>query len=174
MNVIRGVIRMVVLIAVLAAGLALMSASVSPGFWQAWLTVSSGARETGFWLGAALVLCGVLFAAGDYRRGRRDRYLTFQNEGGMVSISTAAMADFLSRLAVEFPSVVRMVPRVIPRRRSIDIVVDVRVRAGSQVHEMCELLQKRVRESVVNSLGISEVRRVVVTVRGIVSEHRPV
>jgi uncharacterized alkaline shock family protein YloU len=67
-----------------------------------------------------------------------------------------------------------MRPNVRPRRGGVDLLVDVRVKAGSQVHEVCELLQQRVRERVVEGLGISEVRRVEVNVRDIVSEHKPV
>jgi uncharacterized alkaline shock family protein YloU len=125
------------------------------------------------WMGGGLVLMAVLFAASELRRRRRERFLSFDNEGGAVSISTDAMADYIVKLASEFPSIVRMQPLVKPTRHGVDLLIDVRVKAGSQVHEVCELLQQRVRERVVDGLGISEVRRVEVNVRDIVSEHRP-
>ena len=61
----------------------------------------------------------------------------------------------------------------VPCRKGVDLLVELRVRAGPQIHEVCELVQQRVREAVTNGLGISEIRRVTVTVREIVSEHRP-
>ncbi len=54
----------------------------------------------------------------------------------------------------------------------IDIIVDLRVKAGPQLHEVCEVLQRRVRETMANGLGISDVRRVEVNVKEISSEHR--
>ncbi len=52
------------------------------------------------------------------------------------------------------------------------MVVDVRIKAGPQLHEICEVLQNRVRETMIKGLGIPEVRRVVVCVKEISSEHK--
>ena len=65
-----------------------------------------------------------------------------------------------------------MSPVVVPLRHAIDLIVDVRVKAGPQIHEVCESLQARVRECVTGGLGISEVRRVTISVHEINSEHR--
>jgi len=119
-----------------------------------------------------LCLLGLFLLTG-LRPKRRERFLSFDAEGGTVSISTDAIADYVSKLAAEFPSVVRMKPEITPSRGAISINVDVRVKAGPQIHEVCELMQRRIRESVANGLGISEIRRVVVSVSEVVSEHRP-
>ena len=58
------------------------------------------------------------------------------------------------------------------RRELIDIVVDLRVKAGPQLHEVCEVLQRRVRETMSSGLGIADVRRVEVSVKEISSEHK--
>ena len=174
MKVLRRVVRLLVLIALLAAGVALLAAALSPQRWADIQAMGARGREIWVWIGGGLLVMGVIFAASEYRTRRRERFLSFDNEGGAVSISTEAMADYITKLSTEFPSVVRMRPHVKPTRNGVDLQIDVKVKAGSQVHEVCELLQQRVRERVVDGLGISEIRRVEVNVRDIVSEHRPV
>ena len=130
-------------------------------------------RITGTAIGIGGLCLIVLFFLTGIRPKRRERFLSFDQEGGTVSISTDAIADYVSKLSAEFPSIVRMRPEIIPSRGAISINVDVRVKAGPQIHEVCDLLQRRIRESVANGLGISEIRRVVVSVSEVVSEHRP-
>ena len=120
--------------------------------------------------GSCLLL---LHAASARRDGGRDRYLSLDTEGGTVSISSGAIREYILKLSQEFPSVARMNPKVIPRRNSIDIRVDLKVRAGPNIHEICEMLQKRVRESLTAGLGISQIGRITIGVKNIVSEHRP-
>jgi uncharacterized alkaline shock family protein YloU len=173
MKVLRRVVRLLVLIGLLSAGLALMAVAISPKLWADVQALGNTAREVWASIGGGLLVMGVIFALSEYRTRKRERFLSFDNDGGTVSISTEAMADYINKLITEFPSVVRMKPNVRPTRGGVDLLIDVRVKAGSQVHEVCELLQQRVRERVVEGLGISEVRRVEVNVREIVSEHRP-
>ena len=104
---------------------------------------------------------------------RKRKLLSFDNEGGTVSISTDAICDYIGKLASEFPSIIRLNPEVIATRNSIDLIVGVRIKAGLHIHEVCKLLQSRIRESVTNGLGISQIRRVEVSVFDIVSEHNP-
>ncbi len=171
MKVIRRVVRVLVLVVLLSAGIGLLAVALSP---QRWSDVQAMGRDAWVLIGGGLLVTGVIFALSEYRTRKRERFLSFDNDGGAVSISTEAMVDYITKLTTEFPSVVRMRPHVRPRRGGVDLLVDVRVKAGSQVHEVCELLQQRVRERVVEGLGISEVRRVEVSVKDIVSEHKPV
>ena len=105
-------------------------------------------------------------------RRRRNKILSFRNDDGTVSMSTAAISDYICKLQAEFPSIVRMEPVVVPRRGTVDVTVEVRVKAGPQIHEICEVLQRRVRETMINGLGIAEIRRVEVRVNEISPEHK--
>lgn len=142
-----------------------------------WGQLMNGVAETSAMQGVGLataflfLLCLYLFSAVP-RRSRR-RVLSFDNEGGTVSISTDAICDYLAKLSSEFPAIVKLMPEVISGHQRIDLRIGVRIRAGSQVHEVCELLQQRVRESVTTGLGISQVGNVEVSVMDIVSEHKP-
>ncbi|NQU40697.1 MAG: alkaline shock response membrane anchor protein AmaP [Lentisphaerae bacterium] len=173
MKFLRRIVRLLVLVVLLSVGISLLMAAISPQRWQEIQLMGQSGREIWAWMGGGLLAAAVLFTASELRTRRRERFLSFDNEGGAVSISTQAIADYITKLSTEFPSIVRMLPHVKPTRGGVDLLIDVRVKAGSQVHEVCELLQQRVRERVVDGLGITEVRRVEVNVRDIVSEHRP-
>ena len=157
---------------VLSAGLGLVALSVHGPAWRELFAALAVLRWTGLLLGGGLFLFGVLWMAGEGRIARRNRFLAFRNEGGAVNISTVAISEYLAKLAPSFPSIVQMHAEVEPVRRKIDIVVDVRIKAGPQLHEICEVLQKKVRESMETGLGIKDVRHVIVRVKEISGEHR--
>ena len=107
--------------------------------------------------GATLWVLALLVFFTSLTRKKTSNYLTFNNEDGTVNINTDAIADYVVRLSSEFPSVVHMKPVVKPARRHMDIVISLKVKAGAQVNDICELLQKRVRETIASGLGIDEV-----------------
>jgi len=172
MRIVHAFVGFLLLILLVAGTVYVLWAACSGGTWKHVAAAVAADRAT--WAGGAgVLLClVVIFALSAVPRQKKERYLSFDGEGGTVSISTAAIRDYISKLAQEFPSVVRLNPRVIPRRNMIDIVVDLRVKPGPNIHEACELLQQRVRESVTNGLGISQIGRIEVSVKDIVSEHR--
>lgn len=171
MSILHRIVRVLVLVALAMAGIALMTASFDPGGWGAETVIVGVRNGLIFPIGLAMLLLVVLFLLTGMRRKRRARFLTVENENGRVSISTDAIAEYVGRLAEEFPGIVKMRPRVVPARHTVDIVVGVKVKAGPQIHEICQLLQSRIRESMTDGLGISEVRRVEVNVSGIVAER---
>jgi uncharacterized alkaline shock family protein YloU len=167
------VFRIIVLALFWALALGLLLLAMSEARWQGAAQLVGDAREEAALLGVILLLAGLVFALSGYSRRRKEKFLTFKTDDGTVNISTDAIADYVGKLGAEFQSIVRMWPRVAPAKHTIDILVDIRVRSGAQVHEVCELLQRRIREALAGGLGISDVRRVEVSVRDIVSEHRP-
>jgi uncharacterized alkaline shock family protein YloU len=173
MRILHRLVRVLVLALLLALGLWMLVAAWSQRLWGDVLAAMQASRAEVAFAGIAVVCLGLLFCLTGLRRKRREKFLSFTNDGGAVSVSTQAMADFVAKLAAEFPSIVRMRPRILPRKGQIDIIVELRVRAGPQIHEVCEMLQQRIRESVTTGLGISQVRNVEVSVREIISEHKP-
>jgi uncharacterized alkaline shock family protein YloU len=123
---------------------------------------------------AAVVLFGLALVhlTTGVRTSRGDQILSFPNDSGAVSISTRGIADFLSKLQAEFASVVSMRPRIIPNKNVIDVVVDVRVKAGPDIRDVCELMQEQVRKNMAEGLGITDVGSVTVNVTEIVSERK--
>jgi hypothetical protein len=166
------VFRLLALAALLLAGVALLGMAASDANWQPFLLAIAANRYTALAVGGGLIVLALLFAVSGWHRKSRGRFLSFDNEGGRVNISTEAIADYLGRLEQEFPTVIRMKIRVVPLRGALDIVMDIRVKADPQIHEICETLQKRARESLANGLGIQDVRRVEVSVNEINSERQ--
>ena len=156
-------------------GIVKAARSPDPGDWERLIqSVTSLTPLQVVCYGIAVFSFLAIYALTAIPNRRRRRLLSFDNEGGTVSISTDAICDYIGKLSTEFPSVVKLNPEVIAARNSIDLIVGVRIKAGPHIHEVCELLQQRVRESVTNGLGISQIRRVEVSVSDIVSEHKPV
>ena len=174
MKILHAFVGILLLILLVACTLSVVWAARPGNSWEDLAqSVANGRVEWS--AGAVALLCLIaIFALSAIPREKRERYLSFDSEGGTVSISTAAICDYIAKLIQEFPSVVRLSPRVVPKRNIIDIGVDLRVKAGPNIHEMCELMQQRVRECVTNGLGISQIGRIEVSVKDIVSEHRPI
>lgn len=173
MKLLNRFLGLIVLAVMIAGGLFLMAAALSGGLWEQTLATVSSRRIVVLGIGTVMALLGLLYLLSGVKRRKGKHVLSFDREGGTVSISSDAIVDYIAKLSAEFPSVVRMKPRVVPARNAVDIVVEIHVRAGPQIHELCELLQRRVRESMTNGLGIAEVRKVEVRVTQIVSEHKP-
>lgn len=172
MKVVHRFVFLFVFALMVAIGLSLILLAASSQNWSALGDFLPGSRLTGASIGVGLFsLASILFLTGLKPRNN-DRFLSFSNDEGAVNISTDAIAEYISKLAPEFPSVVKMTPSVIPHRSVIDILIDVRIKAGPQLHEICEVLQKRVRESMNKGLGIADVRKVIIRVKKISIEHK--
>jgi hypothetical protein len=157
---------------VLTLGIGMTALAFYDWAWQQVFWKVSGLRWIGIVSGPVVFLLGLVWMLGELEWPRRNRFLAFRNEGGAVNISTVAISEYLAKLAPAFPSIVQMHATVEPVRRKVDILVDIRIKAGPQLHEICEVLQKRIRESMENGLGIKDVRHVIVRVKEISGEHR--
>ncbi len=172
MKLLHRILALLLVVLLGFCGVLLLLAARSGADWQAALVLLRPQRVAAAGAGAAALCLAVLYALSGLRRRERARYLSFGGDGDRVNISTDAIVGYVSRLAEEFPSIVRMTPRVRPVGKKVDMLIDVRIKAGPQLHEICEVLQQRVRESMASGLGISEVRRVIVSVTEISSEHK--
>ncbi len=171
MSIWHRLFRMLALVALTLTGLIITLSAISARHWEAYLLQAREERLLVLAFGWGLIAMALLFLVTGIKRKRKTRFLSFENEGGRVRISTDAIADYLAKLAAEFPTVIRMTIRVVPLKASLDIVVDIRVKADPQIHEICETLQSRIRESLAGGLGIRDVRRVEVSVNEINSER---
>lgn len=172
MKVLHRLAGAVIILVVLLLALGVFYASWSADSWEIMSSAIARGRLTGVCAAVGTVCVVVLYALTAQPRRKKNRILSFRNDDGTVSISTAAISDYICKLGAEFPSIVRMQPIIRPRRGCVDVVVDVRIKAGPQIHEICEVLQRRVRETMSQGLGISEVRRIEVSVSEISGEHK--
>ena len=172
MRTLNRVLTLLVVAVLTGGGAGVLLLSFSASNWRLLGYMLFASRLAGGCAGVAALCAGLLLLLSDGGLRRRDRFLSFSNDQGAVNISTEAISEYIGKLAPEFPSIVKMEPRVEPLFRRLDIVVDVRIKSGSQLHEICEVLQKRVRENMESGLGIRNVRKVVVRVRQISTEHK--
>lgn len=175
MKLLHKLIELLAILVLILIGTLSISVAYSVERWDPFIQLA-GAGQSRFILlfgGVATLFIALLFFLSAIPGKKREQFLSIDKDGGTVSISTSAIADYISKLVDEFPSIVRMTSEIIPQRRSIDVLVKVNVKASPQIHEACELLQQRIRETLINGLGIPDVRHIEVSVRQIVSEHLP-
>lgn len=167
------VISILVVAFLISAGLAMLTVVFFPEWQEYILSLMYPETKLIFIATAIVLICsGILIMLTGRKKKNKERILSFKNDDGVIQISTVAISDYISKLTSEFPSVIKMQPEVVPHGNMIDIVVTLRVKAGPQIHEICEVMQRRVRETMVNGLGISDVRRVIVHVKEISPEHK--
>jgi hypothetical protein len=116
---------------------------------------------------ALLLLVALYLLTGIRRRAAAEEFVTFESEGGSVSISMTAIRDCIARLREEFAAVLELRPSLRGAGGTLDVELDVRVRSGTQIPELCKLLQDRVRENMKENLGLPDVRSIRVRVREI-------
>lgn len=171
MSILHRMIRIIVLVLLLISGALVTGAAFIPGLRWELIRIIQMERLYTIYAGLTLFVTGLLFALTGMRRKTRGQFLYFRNDGGTVSISTDAISDYVMKLMEEFPSIMRMKPKVIPEKGRINMIVNVQIKAGPQINEICGLLQQRIRESLTDGLGISEIGQIEVSVTDIISEH---
>jgi uncharacterized alkaline shock family protein YloU len=170
---IHGAALVALLLLVAGAGGVLVVRGAQPATeWQAFVSAISQRQIAVVCSGLAAVLLVLLYLLSGLRSRPRDQILSFPNEGGAVSLGVNGIADYLGKLSAEFSSVVSIRPKIFPMKDAMDVELDIKIKAGPDVRDVCELLQAQVRKSLLEGLGISNVRKVTVNVTEIVSGHK--
>jgi len=155
---------------VIALAGALVYAAVPGKPWQVVFDSVAVSRWIGFETGVVLLLLAIIYLlSGFRRRGGTDQFISFEGEGGTVCISMKAVRGFLSRIGDEFAAVLSLEPVISSSSGSMQVELDLRVKSGTQIPELCRLLQERVREKIRENLGITEIKNVKINVREIVA-----
>lgn len=118
-------------------------------------------------LGGIMILLVLLYLVTIVPRRPAVRYLPIDSAGGGVSISSGAVRDFIRKIGEEFESITHLEPRLRVDKKFLAIDLDVKIQAGSGIPELSQMLQERVRESIREGLGITEIREIRVRVQEI-------
>jgi len=126
------------------------------------------------WLASVLgaigfVLIIVFLLSGVRRREPGDAYLSFESGGGDVRISVRAVRDFIAKMSDEFAAILSLHPRLQARGDALFIELEIKVRSGTQIPELCRMLQERIRETMKDHFGLTDIRDIKVNVKEIVS-----
>ncbi len=169
MKFLRALFGLILLLVIAGCGGYLIYVGLDQAAWNCMLVKLEPYRIFGVGCGAALILLCMLFILTGCRRGEREQFLTFDNEKGAVSISMKAIRDFLAGVGDEFAAILSLQPVLHASGGGLEVDLEVRVRSGTQIPELCKLLQDRVKENIQTNLGISDVRGIRVSVHEIVT-----
>lgn len=122
--------------------------------------------------GWAVVLLTLIWMLSALPRKRGGRFLSFTNPDGEVQISLDAIREFLTPLQSEFPGVIKVHPEVRSHRGELLVTMGCDIRAGNAIPQLSQQLQERVRDRIVNGVGLSSIRSIRVVVRQITEGKR--
>lgn len=138
--------------------------------WAALIELVRSARFFAAALSLGLAILLVLYVATSIPLPQKAQYIAYDIEGSSVSISLRAVQDFLARLSGEFAAISELKPTLTVRNGSVSVTMDVKVRAGAQIPELCRMLQERTRTVLKEKVGLSDVQEVSVRVQEIVDK----
>lgn len=121
--------------------------------------------------GVAILVVAVVFAASAFKTGKKRRFISFESEGGSISVSVQAVTDYLSRIADEFAGIKHLEADIVSKEEPLDIRLNLKVKSGANIPELCALVQERVRNGLSANLGIADVKTVKINVMEIVGER---
>ncbi|MCS6771015.1 MAG: alkaline shock response membrane anchor protein AmaP [Kiritimatiellae bacterium] len=164
-----------ILFAVLFAASIFVLARVFEGAeaWLAFVESLKQARISAAAAGLGLALLLVLYVVTAIPLPRKAQYIAYDIEGSSVSISLRAVEDFLGRLAQEFASIDDLKSTLSVRNGTVDVQMDVKVKAGAQIPELCRMLQERARTVLREKVGLSDIGEVRVRVQEITDKPAP-
>ena len=166
LHILLGVVLFLVL---LASGLGLLSmAFQGDEAWKQLVSELEGRRVEAILISIGLVLTVLLYALTAIRMPESSQYLAYDIEGGTVSISLKAVENFLARMSDEFAAVESLEPTLKAGKGNLQVQLDVKVKAGAQIPELCRMLQERARATIRDKVGISDVQEVRVRVQEII------
>jgi len=174
MKVVHFLLGLVLYLSIAAGGLALMVSTQYPDFIQTAMTwaldLPSWARVVA---GVGVVFYLFVYLLTGLAWRRRRSFITFENENGTVSVSTDAVRDYLDTLKNEFAAVVWMKSHLRAVRGALSVGLVLGVKDGTQIPELCKLIQGRVRELLEEHLGTCDLHGVSVEVNEIRSRKKP-
>ncbi len=128
-------------------------------------------RLVSFLVGAGLILLNFMYAELALARFRRQKTIAFENPDGQVTVSLAAIEDFLRRSTRELPEVKELRSDVVARKGRIMVRARATLWSDAHIPEVAERIQQVVKSRVQEMLsGIEEPVVVLVHVSKIV--HR--
>ena len=118
--------------------------------------------------GSGIIIVEVLYWLTAPRRRRPASSITRRNKAGGISLDLNTVRDSLRDLAEEYDEVLRLEPEVFARGTAMDIELALEVVRGSNVPDLCESLQDRVRALVADQVGVFRVHQIRVVIEKLV------
>lgn len=140
-------------------------------YWLEMAYAEKNTRLAFFLTGVGLILLNWMYAELALAKFRRQKTIAFENTDGQVTVSLAAIEDFIRRSTEELPEVKELRSDVVARKGVIVVRARAVLWAGAHIPESAEKIQSVIRSKVQEMLsGIEEPVQVRVHVAKIV--HR--
>ena len=140
-------------------------------YWLEMAYAEKNTRLAFFLTGVGLILLNWMYAELTLSKFRRQKTIAFENTDGQVTVSLAAIEDFVRRSTEELPEVKELRSDVVARKGTIVVRARAVLWAGAHIPESAEKIQSVIRSKVQEMLsGIEEPVQVRVHVAKIV--HR--
>lgn len=123
--------------------------------------------------GSAALLYLALYALSARLARTRRQVIAFENDDGRVTVDTEAVRSYLSGLKDEFAAANWIKPSVSVVKGALRVSIVLGVKPGTQIPELCRLIQNRVKEIVQEHLGTCDLAGIEMDVREIVGPRRP-
>ncbi|MGB2601254.1 MAG: alkaline shock response membrane anchor protein AmaP [Candidatus Omnitrophota bacterium] len=162
MNFFRRIGMLVFMLMMLGTGALLILLSVNIVAPEQWADAISrigdsfGTQAVAGAVGALFVLIGLVAPYRQAKSMKRGRVLSFQNPDGEVTVSLAAIEEYIHKIAKGIPGIKEVRSKVDITKKGIDVIADVALSAGSNIPQVTETIQMEVRDKVQGMLGIEE------------------
>ena len=169
MKFLRFIVGFALLVILAASAFYLVNATMTRESWEQAIGFVRASRLRVLSGASVFLILIVLYILTGIRRCKGEQFITFDTEGGSVSISMKAVRDFLARVGDEFAAILSIDPAIRAAGGSVEVDLNLRVKAGTQIPELSKMLQDRVRETIKDNLGLADVRAIRISVREIVT-----
>ena len=129
---------------------------ISPEAWASFFSTICASEDLQVLLsaiGSVFVLIGVVSFV-MFSKNIRGRVLTFQNPEGEVTVSVAAIEDYIRKVGHEIPGVKDLKSRISVDKSGINIGTALSLMAGSNISEVMERVQMTIKSNVRTMLGV--------------------
>lgn len=170
MKFLRFIIGLALFVILVASTVYMMvQAALARDAWEQAIGILGASRLRMLEFGSVFLLLIALYVLTGIPRKKGEQFILFESEGGSVSISIKAIREFLVRVGDEFAAVLSLNPTIRTVSGAVEVDLDVSVKSGTQIPELCRMLQDRIRETIKDNLGLTDVRAVRISVREIVA-----
>ena len=107
-------------------------------------------------IGLAVICFSSLYMQLQSLRELRGRTIAFDNEDGQIKISLFAIEDYIKKISQGIPAIKEVKPKIITRKKGVDIEAKVVLYAGNNIPDVTEEVQSNIRKKVQKMLGIEE------------------
>ena len=177
MKIFHAILAVLLFLALFLAALALLAVGIwgvperfagyalRPLLESSWRGIAAGS--------AALLFLALYALSGRLARSRRHQVITFENDDGRVTVDTEAVRSYLVGLKDEFAAANWIKPTVSVVQGALRITLDLSVKPGTQIPELCRLIQNRVKEIIQEHLGTCDLAGIEMNVPEIDGPRRP-